>query len=269
LATIIEPAPDLALTDDDVALFNTRIGMRELCRNKKINLPRALARVRYETRLNELQVQLVQMQSSVISQRKRLVVLFEGRDAAGKGGAIRRITQRINPRHFRSVALAKPTEDERGQWYFQRYVQELPRPGEIVFFDRSWYNRAVVEPVNDFCTEAEYDTFMTQINPFEEMITESGIQLVKFYFSITKAEQNRRFDEIRNDPRKRWKMSPVDERAQELWHDYTKYKELMFKATNTPRNPWVLVNANDKRSARIQAIEHLLSVVPWSGEDDN
>jgi len=251
------------LSDEDVELLNSEIGMRLLFRNRKVDLERTLRQARYEKRLQELQVELIRMQAWIIENRERLVVVFEGRDAAGKGGAIRRITHRINPRHFRTVALPKPTEDEAGQWYFQRYVNQLPRPGQIVFFDRSWYNRAVVEPVNGFCTEEEYSTFMGQVNGFERMLTESGIRLIKLYFSITKAEQARRFEDIKKDPRKRWKMSPVDERAQELWDEYTKYKERMFEATNRIQHPWVIIDANRKSTARIQAIEHILSTVPY------
>ena len=196
--------------------------------------------------------------------RERLVVLFEGRDAAGKGGAIRRITAHINPRHFRVVALPKPTPDECEQWYFQRYVTQLPRPGEIVFFDRSWYNRAVVEPVNGFCTAAEYKTFMGQVNAFERMLTDSGTRLIKLFFSITKAEQARRFEDIKNDPRKRWKITPVDLRAQELWDSYSKYEDAMFRATNTKRHPWIVINANKKTTARLEAIQHILDRLPYT-----
>lgn len=255
---------DFNISEKDLQLLNGETAMRLLFREKgKLDIDRALRQARYEARLAELQVELIRMQTWTIENRERLVVLFEGRDAAGKGGAIRRITHRINPRHFRVVALDKPTEDERGQWYFQRYVNQLPRPGEMVFFDRSWYNRAVVEPVNGFCSETEYKIFMGQVNAFEQMITEGGIRLVKLYFSITKGEQARRFKAIEQDPRKRWKMSPVDRKAQELWDEYTKYKEAMFAATNQIEHPWVIIDANRKTTARIQAIEHILSVIPY------
>jgi len=163
---------DLKLTDQDLEVLNSELGMRELFATKTVNLERALRRIYSELRLRELQVELVKMQSWVIENKKRVAILFEGRDAAGKGGAIRRITARINPRHYRIVALNKPTSVEQGEWYFQRYVARLPRPGEVVFFDRSWYNRAVVEPVNGFCTSAQYETFMGQVNPFEQMMIE-------------------------------------------------------------------------------------------------
>ena len=180
-----------------------------------------------------------------------------------KEGAIRRMTERINPRHFRIVALPKPSEEERTQWYFQRYVSQFPRAGEIVFFDRSWYNRAVVEPVNGFCTQEEYEVFMNQVNDFERMITESGIRLVKIYMSISKKEQAKRFEEIKNDPLKQWKMTPVDERAQELWDVYTDYKTKMFENTNHGGIPFKIIKANRKTTARIEAMQHVLRSIPY------
>jgi polyphosphate kinase len=221
------------LTPDDLALLNTKIGLKFLLADKRVDLEKALRWTRYENILRDLQAELIKAQDWVIAGGRRVVVICEGRDAAGKGGAIRRITAHINPRHYRKVALPKPSEQERGQWYFQRYVNHLPQPGEIVFFDRSWYNRAVVEPVNGFCTAAEYASFMEHVNPFEKMIVDSGTYLIKLYFSISKDEQARRFAEIKASPLKRWKMSPVDEQAQELWDEYSRYKETMFSATNT------------------------------------
>jgi len=218
-------------------------------------------------RLRELQAHLVDLQNWVIENRKKVVIVFEGRDAAGKGGAIRRITAHINPRHFRIVALPKPDEDEAGQWYFQRYVNKLPKPGEIVFFDRSWYNRAIVEPVNGFCTREQYNTFMGQVNDFERMVLESNVYFIKFYYSITKEEQAKRFAEIKKSPLKKWKMTPVDDRAQELWDDYTMYKEKMMSRTNTAMAPWVVIDANKKTSARITALEHILNVIPYKKRD--
>jgi polyphosphate kinase 2 len=256
-------AQELTLTPEDVELLNSPIGQRLLFAEKKLDLPGVLKQVRYETRLKDLQVELVHLQTWVIKRHERVCVLFEGRDAAGKGGAIRRIAARINQRHYRVVALDKPTPDEAGQWYLQRYINRLPRPGEMVFFDRSWYNRAVVEPVNRFCTDEQYEVFMGQVNHFERMLIESGIRLVKFYFSITKDEQARRFEEIHNDPRKRWKITPVDMRAQELWDDYTRYKERMFEVTDTEFCPWTVIDANSKRTARLEAIERLLKVIPY------
>ena len=251
------------LSADDLEVLNSKLGHRYLFADKKVDVERVLRQVRYEHRLEELQIELVNMQTWAIKNRERICVIFEGRDAAGKGGAIRRITMRINARHYRVVALPKPTEDEAGEWYFQRYVARLPRPGELVFFDRSWYNRAVVEPVNGFCTQKQYNVFMGQVNHFERMLIESGIRLIKFYFSITKEEQASRFEDIKSDPRKRWKITPVDLRAQELWDEYTRYKKRMFKVTNTEFSPWVIIDGNKKRQARIKAIEHLLHTIPY------
>lgn len=251
------------LTEEDVQVLNSKTGLKHLFADKSVDVPRALRLTRYELELREHQARLVDLQNWIIREQKRLVVLFEGRDAAGKGGAIRRITAHINPRHFRIIALDRPSADERGQWYFQRYVSQLPKPGEIVFFDRSWYNRAVVEPVNGFCSQAEYETFMRQVNDFERMVVESGTYLVKFYFSISQQEQAERFKEIKGDPRKRWKITPVDLRAQELWDEYTAYKERMFEATDTQLCPWVVLDANQKSSARLAAVKHILDVIPY------
>ncbi len=251
------------LSPEDVAILNTRVGITKLMEHKKTDLERVLRYTRYELRLRQLQEELIKLQNWVIDEGKKVVILFEGRDAAGKGGAIRRITAHINPRQFRIVALRKPTDEEAGQWYFQRYVNQLPKEGEIVFFDRSWYNRAIVEPVNGFCTPGQYEIFMSQVNEFERMIQESGIHLIKFYFSISKEKQAERFAEISQSPLKKWKMSPVDERAQELWNEYTKYKEAMFAKTNIPTAPWIIVQADKKTDARLASTEHILKTIPY------
>ena len=251
------------LSKEKLELLNSKLGLYALLRNKKINVATALEEVTYETELKRLQEQLIKLQQWVIEGDKKVVILFEGRDAAGKGGAIRRITEYINPRHFKIVALNIPTEDERKQWFFQRYINELPKPGEIVFFDRSWYNRAVVEPVNEFCTREEYQVFMEQVNGFEKMLIQSDTYLIKFYFSITKEEQARRFADIKKSPLKRWKMTPVDERAQELWDEYTAFKDRMFEQTDTKESPWIVIDANKKSTARLGAIRHILEVIPY------
>ena len=204
------------LTQEDVDILNTNKGLTALLSKEPYNLEKAVRYVKYERKLKKLQVELIRFQSWAIDKNERIIVIFEGRDAAGKGGAIRRITERMNPRHLRIVALPKPSLDEQSQWYFQRYVNQFPKAGEIVFFDRSWYNRAVVEPVNGFCTQEEYNIFINQVNDFERMITESGIRLVKIYMSISKREQEKRFKDIKSDPLKQWKMTKVDEMAQEL-----------------------------------------------------
>jgi polyphosphate kinase 2 len=251
------------LTEEAALKLNTKKGLISILSRDSYNVERALRYVNYLERLEELQVELIRLQTWAIKEGERIIILFEGRDAAGKGGAIRRITERINPRYIRIVALPKPTEEQNTQWYFQRYVEQLPKAGEMVLFDRSWYNRAVVEPVNGFCTEEEYKTFMKQVNGFEKMILQSGIRLVKIYMSISKKEQQKRFDEIKNDPLKQWKMTPVDEMAQDLWDDYTVYKKKMFKKTNTELSPWKIIRANRKTEARVACIEHILESIPY------
>lgn len=253
-------------TDQDVELLNSKIGMHALLRNKKVDVAKVLEEVKYTVELKRRQEELIKLQSWVINENKKVVILFEGRDAAGKGGAIRRITEYINPRHFKIVALNIPTSDERHQWFLQRYINELPKPGEIVFFDRSWYNRAVVEPVNNFCTKEEYEVFMSQVNNFEKMLIQSNTYLIKLYFSITKEEQAKRFKEITNSPLKRWKMTPVDEKAQELWDEYTVHKKKMFDETHTDHAPWTIIDANKKTIARLDAINHILDSIPYQAE---
>ena len=213
----------------------------------------------YETELLKLQTELVDLQHWVAKHKKRVCVIFEGRDAAGKGGAIRRFTEHLNPRSMRVVALTKPTEVERGQWYFRRYIKELPDPGELVFFDRSWYNRAVVEPVMGFCTDDQYKKYMVQVPEFEHMLYEDGVIIIKFWFSISKAEQLRRFNSRLDNPLKQWKFSPVDKEGQKRWDLYTSYKEQMFSKTHTSFSPWIIIKTNDKKEARLESIRYVLS----------
>lgn len=251
------------LTQLEVKKLNSKKGLFALMSEENYNVDRALRYIDYERKLKKLQTEFVRMQKWIIENNKRLIVIFEGRDAAGKGGAIRRMTERINPRHIKILALPKPTEDEQSQWYFQRYINQLPKAGEMVFFNRSWYNRAVVEPVNGFCTQEEYNRFMNQVNDFERMVLESGIYLVKIYMSISKKEQAKRFEDIKKDPLKQWKMTPVDEKAQELWDDYTHYKNQMFERTNTVMAPWKIIKANRKTEARINAMNYVLKRIPY------
>ena len=213
----------------------------------------------YETELLKLQTELVDLQHWVAKHKKRVCILFEGRDAAGKGGAIRRFTEHLNPRSMRVVALTKPTEVERGQWYFRRYIKELPDPGELVFFDRSWYNRAVVEPVMGFCSDDQYKKYMVQVPEFEHMLYEDGVIIIKFWFSISKAEQLRRFNSRLANPLKQWKFSPVDKEGQKRWDLYTSYKEQMFSKTHTSFSPWIIIKTNDKKEARLESIRYVLS----------
>ena len=212
----------------------------------------------------ELQTEMVRMQNWLIETGNRLVIVCEGRDSAGKGGAIMRFIRYINPRHYRVIALNKPTQPERGQWYFQRYIQHFPSPGEIVFFDRSWYNRAVVEPVMGFCTQEQYDKFIKQVVQFENMIVEDGILLFKFWFSIDKDEQKIRLEERKVNPLINWKLSTVDMEAQMKWDDYTKYKESMFQNTSTETSPWVVIKGNIKDTARKEAMRYVLANINYS-----
>ena len=254
---------DRELSILELKKLNSNKGLISLLSKEQINVERTLRYIEYERKLIKLQTEVIKLQTWAINNNERVIVLFEGRDAAGKGGAIRRITERINPRHLKIVALPKPTEDEQTQWYFQRYIEQFPKAGEMVFFNRSWYNRAVLEPVNGFCSDKQYQTFMGQVNDFERMILESGIHLVKIYMSISKKEQSKRFDELRSDPLKQWKMSPVDERAQELWDEYTNYKQAMFEVTDTEKSPWRVNKANIKTEARVNTITHILKRIPY------
>ena len=213
----------------------------------------------YESELLKLQAELVDLQQWTAKHKKRVCVLFEGRDAAGKGGAIRRFTEHLNPRSMRVVALTKPTKIEKGQWYFRRYIKELPEPGELVFFDRSWYNRAVVEPVMDFCGEEQYKKFMLQVPEFEHMLYEDGVIIIKFWFSISKEEQEKRFNSRLKNPLKQWKFSPVDKEGQKRWDKYTFYKEQMFSQTHNSFSPWIIIKTNSKKQARLESIRHVLS----------
>ncbi|MBV7267589.1 polyphosphate kinase 2 [Winogradskyella luteola] len=254
------------LSEKEFNIINTKKGLEALLRQKRLDAKKTVNNVKYEKRLEKLQEEMLILQQWVAANNKKVVIIFEGRDAAGKGGAIRRIIQHLPPRAIRVVALPKPNETELGQWYFQRYINRLPNNGEIVFFDRSWYNRAVVEPVNDFCTQKQYDIFMSQVNEFEKMIQESGIYLLKLYFSITKKEQERRFKDIVSTPLKKWKYSDVDRRALSLWDEYTKYKEIMFEKTQISA-PWKIIKANRKTSARIRAFEYILKSIPYETKD--
>jgi polyphosphate kinase len=225
--------------------------------------PARLPKVPYEAELLRLQIQLVEMQEWVKTSGTRLVVVFEGRDAAGKGGTIQRMAEYLNPRVCRIVALPAPTERQRTQWYFQRYVEHLPAAGEIVLFDRSWYNRAGVERVMGFATSAEYQRFLRQCPTFERLLVEDGILLRKYWFSVSDAEQERRFKARVSDPLKRWKLSPMDLESLKRWEDYSRAKDDMFAATDNVDIPWMVVESDDKRRARLNMIAHLLSSVPW------
>lgn len=217
----------------------------------------------YKAELERLQIELVEMQRWVAVTGARVLVLFEGRDAAGKGGAIKRITQYLNPRHARVVALTKPSKRERGQWYFQRYIEHLPSKGEIVLMDRSWYNRAGVERVMGYCTDEQYQRFLRQAPIVEQLLIDEGIILIKYWFSVSDEEQQARFIARLEDPMKRWKLSPTDLQSIHRWEKYSRAKDDMFAATDTPGAPWWVVESDDKRSARLNAISHLLGSIPY------
>ena len=223
----------------------------------------------YNAQNRPIQVELIKMQSWIRDVGERLMILFEGRDAAGKGGTIRRFMEHLNPRHARVVALDKPSEVELGQWYFQRYVRHFPTAGEIVLFDRSWYNRAGVERVMGFSSDRDYRLFIRQAPALERMIVESGIHLVKMYFSVSRREQLRRFESRANDPLKQWKVSSVDLRSKDKWEEYTEAKEAMFLLTDTEVAPWTIIKSDDKKRARINAMRHVLNLLDYEGKDES
>jgi polyphosphate kinase 2 len=226
-----------------------------------------LSRKSYERQKYRLQVELLKLQAWVKETGQRVIVLFEGRDAAGKGGTIRRFMEHLNPRGARVVALEKPTDEERGQWYFQRYVEHLPTSGEITLFDRSWYNRAGVERVMGFCTDAEYKEFLRQVPEFERMLVRQGIHVFKFWFSVSRREQRRRFKEREVHPLKQWKLSPIDLASLDKWDDYTRSKEAMFFHTDTADSPWIVIKSDCKKRARLNALRYLLHMLPYKTKD--
>lgn len=226
-----------------------------------------MLRKNYERSKYQLQVELLKLQAWVKETGQKVVILFEGRDAAGKGGAIKRFMEHLNPRGARVVALEKPSESERGQWYFQRYIQHLPTAGEIVLFDRSWYNRAGVERVMGFCTQAEYDDFMRQVPEFERNLVRSGIHLFKFWFSVSRKEQRRRFKEREKHPLKQWKLSPIDKASLDKWDDYTHAKEAMFFSTDTADAPWIVIKSDCKKRARLNAMRYVLHRLAYGQKD--
>ena len=248
---------DIELELEDAALS------REIARIYKTKHPDAIDRVTYFHALIRMQAELIKLQDWVQHHKEKVVVIFEGRDSAGKGGVIKRITQRLNPRVVRAVALPAPSDREKSQWYFQRYVPHLPAGGEIVLFDRSWYNRAGVERVMGFASDAQVEEFFHDVPEFERMLVRSGIRVIKYWFSITDEEQQMRFLIRIHDPLKQWKLSPMDLQSRVRWEQYTKAKEEMFARTNIPEAPWYIVEGNDKKRARLNCIDHFLSMVPY------
>ncbi len=261
------PDPHVSGSHRAAAMRHDAATVRRLFETGEYPYRTKVRRADYERHKRELQIELLKLQDWAKGSGERIAILFEGRDAAGKGGTIKRFTEHLNPRGARVVALDKPTEREQGQWYFQRYVQHLPSAGEIVLFDRSWYNRAGVERVMGFCEPREYQEFMRQAPEFERMLVRSGIRLFKYWISITRDEQVRRFAARERDPLKRWKMSPIDRMSVDKWDAYTEAKEAMFFHTDTPDAPWFIIKADDKRRARLNCMRHFLSEIPYDTRD--
>ena len=250
--------------DENKSKVNNKASKKEAAVAEKVKKPKStLTNKQYEAELQKLQVELIKLQAWIKEKGLKVVVIFEGRDAAGKGGTIKRITEKLNPRIVRVVALPVPTEREKTQWYFQRYVQHLPAAGEMVLFDRSWYNRAGVERVMGFCTEDEVREFFRSVPEFEAMLIRSGIILIKYWFSVSDEEQERRFRARINDITRRWKLSPMDMASRTKWVEYSKAKDEMFRYTDTKQSPWYVVNSDDKKIARLSCIRHLLSMIPY------
>ncbi len=256
-------------TSEQLKSVKSRDELITLGIENELDVDKTLKKLRYEKELSLLQAEFVNLQKWIAQNKMRVAIIFEGRDAAGKGGSIKRFKEHLNPRSSRVVALSKPTEVERGQWYFRRYIKELPNPGEIVLFDRSWYNRAVVEPVMGFCSKPQYDQFMIQVPEFEHLLYEDNLKVIKFWFSISKKEQKKRFESRLNNPLKRWKFSPVDMKGQQLWDKYTFYKEEMFSKTHTNFSPWIIVKTNDKKEARLESMRYVLSQFDYEGKGDS
>lgn len=260
------PIPDASPVDPSAVTAEER---RQLFLDRRYPYPFRMELEEYYDEKFPLQIELVKMQNWVKAAGEKVVIVFEGRDAAGKGGAIRRFMEHLNPRGARVVALEVPTETQRGQWYFQRYLEQFPTSGEIVLFDRSWYNRAGVEKVMGFCTDEEYRQFLDDVPLLEKVWVRNGIRLIKLYFSVNQKEQQLRFQQREEDPLKQWKLSPVDIAAREKWDEYTTAKEIMFRRTHTNAAPWTLIKADDKMRARINAMRHVLNVLPYDNKDES
>jgi polyphosphate kinase 2 len=263
----VAPEPAASAAHAIAAMRHDPAAIRRLFESGEYPYKIAMRTAPYEAHMLELQRELLKAQRWIEQTGQRIVVLFEGRDAAGKGGTIKRFTEHMNPRTARVIALQKPTEREQTQWYFQRYINHLPAAGEIVLFDRSWYNRAGVERVMGFCTPNDYLEFMRQCPQFEQMLVRAGIVLVKFWFSVSREVQRRRFAERERDPLKQWKLSPIDRASLDKWEDYTEAKEAMFFYTDTADAPWTIVKSDDKKRARLNAMQQLLELLPYDGKD--
>ncbi|PSL03495.1 polyphosphate kinase 2 [Cecembia rubra] len=254
----------MELSKEDLKILNSNIGLKHLLAHKKINLEKALSGAKYELALREIQAELVKMQLWIIANQKKVMVLFHGGDSSEKSGVIRKILSHNNPRHYRvEVNLPHQESSNNGEWYFKKFVEKLPQGGEMVFWDRSWYNRAIIEPVHGLCTQEEYDQFMGQVNDFERMLHESGIQLIKFYLNISMKEQTKRLEDVKSSPLTKWKMTPFDEQSKELWADYKSYKEKMIAHTHTELTPWIEINKEKREEEMIEAARQLLQLIPY------
>ena len=247
----------------DLNKLSSNRGLTYLLRTNPPDFDGALNKLKYRKKLRGLQKEMNKVQNWVVANDKRVVVIFEGLEFAGKGSAIRAFTRRLNPRSARIVALPKPTKMEEGQWYFKRYIGQLPKPGEMVFFDRSWYNRAIVEPVNGFCTKKEYDRFMSEVNHFERMIHNDGIIMIKLFLSIHKEVQKERIEIVRNNPLRSWELTAVDKKAQRLWKKYKVYEKAMFDLTDTAQVPWKVIDSNVQEKANLNALKYVLATIPY------
>ncbi len=261
--TVHDQGNDLSIDD----LLKKNENQRQQIADLQSARKKAVRRYQREEELKTYQAELLRLQQYLEQTRTRMIILFEGRDAAGKGGTIRRVTRYMNEKHYRVVALGKPTEEQKTQWFFQKYVREMPRGGEVVLFDRSWYNRAVVERVFGFCSDDEYENFMVGCPGFEKDIVRQGTILVKLYFSVTKDEQARRFERRKTDPLRQWKLSEIDVQAQDRWDEFTEQKYEMLKRTNTTHAPWIIIRSNDKHQARMNALKVILNAAPYQRLD--
>ena len=254
--------------DGDLVSLDELINVFKESKSEKKSENKAKQKRADEQKLKPYQAELIKLQKYLEDTSQKMIILFEGRDAAGKGGTIRRVTRYMDEKHYRIVALGKPTEEQRTQWFYQKYIQHFPRGGEIVLFDRSWYNRAMVESVFNFCTEKEYDDFMKGVKGFEKDLTRQGLILIKLYFSVTKDEQARRFERRKNDPLRQWKLSEIDMQAQERWDDFTNTKYNMIKQTHSHNAPWTIVRSKDKQKARLESLKVILNSVDYDGRDE-
>ena len=264
-----ETVPEAAPAENDelglAELLREHAALKQAHESLKRKSGKAVRRWNQENELKPYQAELIKLQHQLEREQRRMIILFEGRDAAGKGGTIRRVTRYMNEKHYRVVALGKPSDVQRTQWFFQRYVEQFPHAGEVVLFDRSWYNRAMVEPVFGFCSDEEYENFNIGVTGFEKDLVRQGTVLLKLYFSVTKEEQARRFERRRNDPLRQWKLSEVDLQAQDRWDDFTNMKYQMLKHTHTTVAPWTVIRSIDKHKARLNAIKAILNVIPYEG----